>query len=478
MIAAAIIVPTALLAWGPSRPTYTIENPATYVTFNSITNNPSQGDERNFVQVRDANSGNETYVDSISLTPGHEYVVFVYFHNNAASNLNLKATGSYVKAQIPAIVTSGSTATKAVGYVGANNATPSEVWDDISFGNTTGGDIALSYVSGSATIHSKGAVNGLAMSDSVVTTGAPIGYSAINGEVPGCNEFAGYVTFRVKADQPNFTISKQVYKAGIETGAVNPGDSVDYLITYRNTGTVTQNDVIISDILPQGVVYTAGSTYVANSTNPNGLKVSDNIIKNGINIGNYAAGAAAYIKYSATIVENSALPNCGANTLHNIAKAQTANGTKEDDADITVNKTCDNPEVKYTCDKLSVEKLSLGSFRFTTDYTTQNATFNKVTYVITDVNGKQIDTKSSNLKTLDFAISTEGKYNVQATINVTAGGTARDVTSNGCKAVFNVTPPELPHTGVGETFATILGLGASTSAVGYYIASRRALLNR
>lgn len=352
MIAAAVIIPATLFAWGPSRPTYTIEHPADHVTFNSITNNPSHGDERNFVQVRDANSGNETYVDQISLTSGHEYVVYVYYHNNAASNLHLNATGSYVKAQIPAVVSNGSNSTKAVGYVGANNANPSEVWDDISFSNTTGGDIALRYVSGSATIHNFGASNGQTMSDNIVTTGAPLGYNTLNGVVPGCNEYAGYVTFRVKADQPNFTISKQVHKTGVEgwkeTDAVNAGDSVDFLITYKNTGTTDQNNVVINDILPKGMTYTAGTTYVANTTNPNGIKVGDGITDGGINIGNYAAGAAAYVKYSATVVANDALPTCGVNTLTNTAKAQTNNGTKEDTANVTVTKTCATPVTPVT----------------------------------------------------------------------------------------------------------------------------------
>ena len=34
----------AVLAWGPSRRTFTMEHPAPYVTFNSITNNPNEGD--------------------------------------------------------------------------------------------------------------------------------------------------------------------------------------------------------------------------------------------------------------------------------------------------------------------------------------------------------------------------------------------------------------------------------------------------
>jgi len=350
MIAAAIVVPATLFAWGPARPTYTTAVPADHITFNSIIDNPSHGDERNFVQVRDAASGNATYVDQISLKSGHEYVVYVYFHNNAAANLKLNATGSYVKAEIPAIVVNGSNGTKAVGYVGASNANPTQVWDDISFSNATGGDIVLRYVPGSATIHSFGAVNGQTMSDSIVTTGASIGYDSLNGVVPGCNEYAGYVTFRVKADQPNFTISKQVRKSGtkdwVETVAVNDGDSVDYLVTYKNTGTTVQNDVVINDILPNGVSYTAGTTYVANTTNPNGLKVGDNITKGGINIGNYAAGAAAYVKFSAIVSRNETSAVCGTTTFHNVAKAQTKNGTKEDLADVTITKKCVTPPVK------------------------------------------------------------------------------------------------------------------------------------
>ena len=55
IVAAAVIVPAALFAWGPDRPTYTFENPAPHVTFNSMTNNQMHGDERNFVQIKETN---------------------------------------------------------------------------------------------------------------------------------------------------------------------------------------------------------------------------------------------------------------------------------------------------------------------------------------------------------------------------------------------------------------------------------------
>lgn len=344
LVAAAIIVPATLLAWGPDRQLFTTAQPADYITFNSITDNPAHGDERNFVQVREASASNTTYADEISLSAGKEYVIYMYYHNNAASNLNLTATGTYAKAQIPAVVPSGSNGTKAVGYVGATNANPTQVWDDISFKNSTGGDIALRYVPGSATIHNFGATDGATLSDSIVTSGATLGYNALDGKVPGCNEYAGYVTFRVKADQPNFSIQKQVRLAGAsqwsESVAAKDGDTVDYQIQYKNTGSTQQNNVVLKDTLPTGVNYIAGSTYLVNSANPSPKKVSDNIVTaGGLNIGNYGAGANAYVKFSAKVSTKDVA--CGNKTLTNIVQAITNNGTKQDGADVTVKVECE-----------------------------------------------------------------------------------------------------------------------------------------
>ncbi len=521
IIAAAIIVPAVTYAWGPNRATFTTAHPASYITFNSITDNPAIGDERNFMQVREASASNETYADSINLNAGKEYVVFMYYHNNAASNLNLVALNSYAKAEIPALVANGSTGTKANGYVGASNANPTQVWDDISFKNTTGGDIALRYIPGSATIHSKGAVDGKTLSDNIVTSGATLGYSALDGKIPGCNEFAGYVTFRIKADQANFTVSKQVRKTGSttwsESVAAKAGDTVDYQIEYKNTGTTEQTDVIVKDALPKGVSYVAGSTYLKNASSPSAKNVSDNLVTNtGINIGSYTPGSNAYIKFTAKVTAEDKDLQCGTNNLKNVATVYTKNGSKYDDATVTVDKEC-KPVVKYTCDTLSIQTIDRTNFKFTTNYTVQNATFKSVTYVIKDASGKVVDTKTSNTNTLTYTQATAGKYTVQATVTVTVDGQTKTVTSDNCKAAFEVpstpgtitvcelstkniitikesdfdankysknladcketpvTPPELPHTGAGENIVAIVGLGALIASIGYYIASRRAL---
>lgn len=342
MIASAIIIPTIAFAWGPSRETFTTAKPADYITFNSIVDNPAHGDERNFMQIKDADLSNSTYADSVTLTPGKKYTVFMYYHNNAASNLNLVANGSYAKAEIPAVVSKSTSNTKAVGYVGASNAKPNQVWDDITLANNTAGDIAIRMVPGSAHIYNNGKTNGASLSDSIITTGVSLGYDSLDGNIPGCNQYAGYVTFDIVADQPNFTVSKMVRLKGSsnwsETVNAKSGDTVEFQIEYKNTGTTAQNNVVIKDIMPTELTYVKGTTYLKNASNPSAKNVSDNLVSDsGINIGDYTPGSNAFIKYEATLRE---LDNCGSNSIVNKAEVLTSNGSKSDTASISTTKNC------------------------------------------------------------------------------------------------------------------------------------------
>ena len=426
MIAAAVIVPAAVFAWGPDRPTFTTANPAGYVTFNSITDNPAHGDERNFVQVKEAGAGNETYKETASLTPGKKYTVFMYYHNNAASNLNASGAGiaknAYAKAEIPAVVAKGSTGTKALGYVGASNATPKEVYDDISFSNSTAGDIALRFVDGSAKIHNKGALNGSTLSDNIITTGAPIGFDT-PGTIPGCNEFAGYITFDIVADQPNFEFKKEVRAAGTtdwkESVTAAPGSTVEYQLTYKNTGTTKQNNVTLKDTLPAGVTYVPNSTFLKNVSNPTPKLLNNELVTStGINIGNYDPNSTAYVKFSATVNGAEAL-ECGTTTLKNVATVLTNNGSKQDDANVVVANTKDCAPGTINVCELSTKK-------------------------------------TINIKEADFDAAKHSKN------------------FDDCKTV-PTTPPELPQTGVSENIVAVTGLGALIASIAYYVASRRAL---
>ena len=216
--AAAVIVPAGLYAWGPDRPTYTLENPADHVTFNSITNNAKHGDERNFVQIREAGTG--TYGEDVELTPGKEYEVYVFYHNNASTTLNDAehnyagiARNSQMRVQMPASVAAGEKA-RITGFVSADNAQPKTVWDEAYATSTSNEDIALRYVEDSATITNLGATNGSTLSSDLLKGGVSLGFDELNGDLPGCNHYSGYVIFKFKAVQPGFEVTKQVSPAG------------------------------------------------------------------------------------------------------------------------------------------------------------------------------------------------------------------------------------------------------------------------
>ena len=447
VLAAAVIVPAVAFAWGPDRPVYTVDSPADHITFNSIKDNPNVGDERNFVVVKDAaNTNDGGWQDNITVQPGKEYLVRVYVHNNAASSLNLTAVNTRVMASVPN--TTGKNVSIS-GFVTADNATPKQVWDDISFNSAQ--DFNLTYVAGSAEIYNNGYAAGGAgksLPDSIVTSnGALIGYNGPDGKVPGCFEYANYVYFKVKPQFPkeDFTVVKDVRKDGTTTFAdstnANAGDTLNYRVLYKNTGNLPQNNVSLKDKLPAGIDYVPGSVRIVNANNAGGafVKDGDKLFTTGINIGSYSAGSNAYILFSGTVKQNNDLPKCGPNTLVNTVTAQPEGlSPKDDTATTNVNKECKPPVAKYVCKSLGITQVDRTNFKFTTSYTAENATFKSVTYVIKNEAGATVDTKTSTSTTLNYTQATAGKYTVQATVTFTVDGQDKTATSEACKGKFEV----------------------------------------
>jgi uncharacterized repeat protein (TIGR01451 family)/LPXTG-motif cell wall-anchored protein len=356
MLAAAIVVPVALFAWGPDRPTYTVASPADHVTFNSITDNPNYGDERDFITVKDPATGN--FTNNLNVQPGKEYEVRVLAHNNAASNLNLKA----INTELKTVVSQATSKKNAItAYLSADNAQPQKIYDDVYFSSDK--DFNLAYVAGSARVYNNGYAaggQGKPFSDSLVTSaGAKLGYEAEgDGKIPGCFQYINYVYFKVKpqfAPTPDFAVQKKVSEAGknnwVENLTVKAEQTVDYRVEYKNTGTTQQDNVVVKDQLPAGMTYVAGTSKLYNTQNPKGKTLTDGIVDTkGVNIGSHAAGANSFVVFQAKVAKNADLAKCGANTLTNKATVDTDNGSKSDTADVMVTKTCvpGTPEVPTT----------------------------------------------------------------------------------------------------------------------------------
>ena len=346
---------TSVAAWGPERSTFTMEEPATYPTFNSITNNPTIGDERDFVRVGEIDADVTDLKNEVKVVPGRQYLVYIYFHNNASSTFNDSAhnhSGVAVKTRMSsafATVLTPAEKGKISATITADNSNPESVWDE-AYMTTDTEKVLMHYVAGSAKIYNDWQANGSVMPSSLFTKeGTLIGLNKLNGVIPGCEEYHGVVSYVLQADELGGSIEKSVSKDGKEFGeSVNlvPGEEATYKLTIRNTGDVALTNATIKDVLPDGLTLVPGSVQLTanESTTPDGL--SDNIFGNGYNLGTIGTGNTVYVTYK---VKAGADFDCNGKELANKAtltydSEKKSGETKEDTTTITVKKAdCEEP---------------------------------------------------------------------------------------------------------------------------------------
>lgn len=242
-------------SWGPERETFTWQVPATYPTFNSITDNPSLGDERNFVRVKEYGTENN-YADYVDAVGGKIYEVYVYYHNNASANLNESGKGIAdnvrLSMAIPQNLKAGDSAV-IKGTIKSTNTNPSSVWDT-AFLNAQE-DLTLNYVANSAVIHNDGSANNSVLEGSVLLndTGVQLAHWKEEwGMIPGCNEYAGYVTFQLQAVGENTPVT--------------PGSSTPSEMPETGPAEVILASVIVLAIIAGGVYWYKTSKAVKKTT--------------------------------------------------------------------------------------------------------------------------------------------------------------------------------------------------------------------
>ena len=448
----AAIAPALVWAWGPSRPSFTIEKPADYITFNSITNNPViGGDEKDFVGIREVGS-NAKWTNNMKVQNGKEYYVRMYVHNNAASNLNLVAENVVAKLNVPTTTAKNVT---VQGQISASNAKPNTVWDEATFSSDN--DFNLAYVAGSALFENNG-MGTTKLPDSIVNnTGAKLGYDKLDGKIPGCFQYAGYVTVKVKAQvsQPqekNIDLAKTVRnktngeKSWVETANAKSGDTVQFQIHAKNTSSAGIQNLVIRDILPKGLNYVAGSTKLYNTSNPKGLKVSDNVIQNsGINIGSYQPNGDAYVRFDATVSAENSLPVCGDNTLTNIAQASDQKIVKNDTASVKVTKRCETPKNPvYKCEALSLNIVRKDEKQITyaadTKYSVKDTEFTGTKYVVKNSKNEVVAEKVVNGGT-KFEITVPNNVNEKYTVTSTIITKNGENSNANCEKSFETKAP-------------------------------------
>lgn len=295
-------------AWGPERTTFTMESPASYPTFNSITDNPTIGDERDFVRVGEINADVTALGNEVEVVPGRQYLVYIYFHNNASSTFNYPeydrvgiAKKTHMASSFSTVLTPENRGT-ITGTITAENSDPTSVWDE-AYMTTTTEKVLLHYVAGSAKIYNDWQTNDTVLSTDLFTKdGVTIGLTGLNGIIPGCEEYHGVVTYVLQAEELGGSIDKTVSKDGTEYSesvAIEPDEEVYFKLAVHNTGDIALTNAVVKDTLPEGLTIVPGSVEFSANDSTVREQLSDNLIASGYNFGTIGTGNTIYIYYRA-----------------------------------------------------------------------------------------------------------------------------------------------------------------------------------
>jgi len=502
-------------------------------------------DETQFLNVKEkGTTSNDEYngwksaepngTDPMPVDEGKTYRVRIFVHNNnpkgtevIANNVLAKVNMADESAQLEKTITA---------YLQGSNT--NQVYDEARFVSANGKKFNLAYVPGSVeyvnnwtntaanySSYTQGHMAGYAkLTDNIFSAqGAQIGYSAYNKStlqftdgIPGCYQYSGWIFFDVVAqfeETVAIGLNKEVSVHNAanfdtdesndtwsETVSAKPGDVVDYKITYANKGTTNQLNVTIRDILPEGMSYVSGTTYVANAKTAGKLEKwtgGDTITTNGINASINDAGFApvtgegkrSYIVvFSAKVNSNITLECEKVNTLTNTARVSvTSNGQRfynEDPAKVTVQGgDCPKPvdvDPIYICKSLEADKKSIttgDTVKFTVASSQTNGmkdgqvvTVTPISYAFDYGDGQKLDATDKTV--VEHKYTKAGTYVATAKVQFKVGTTNTSYTG-GVKCQISIavtdeptpptptpdTPETITETGAGLTIGSILGGG-------------------
>ena len=350
LLASFLLQAQTAYAWGDNgggRPSYTTDEINSgalgdTITFNSISDNPTIGNEKNFVGAKRVDGEATVWnANTIAAEDGEKYYIRMYIHNNNPSGNEAAAEDTTVRFEL---AEGSGTEVEVQGLITSSNATPTEYYDSVHFVS----DVAfhLEYVPGSAFIENNGlaADGGVALSDEIVQDkGVPIGYEALDGNLPGGLEYAAYVGIEVKVVYDySYTVNTQVRLAGDADApwqkevAAEVGDEVEFQIAFQNLETLPVADVMAKTVLPEGLEYEDGTLMVYNATYPEGFAIEDGAVlfSDGINTGTYDSDSNFYLRFTAKVVDTGL--SFGEKTLVSWGQVGIGSSLKQDSASVAI----------------------------------------------------------------------------------------------------------------------------------------------
>lgn len=322
------------------------------------------------ISAANATKNETVYTDPISAENGDQVVGLVYYHNGV---IDTTAKNTKIKVTMPSAQDGKDKFLTA--SLGADNA--ETVTDTIVNGKVVGksGLTVLTDAANSKLEFVPGSVKWFPNKGSVAVTlpngqtGDEIIGNGINiGDINGCWQYSGFVTFVMKVKtpelKPQLDVNKLVKNASVanstfvKNNEAKPGDQLDYKIILSNPGDSTTAATLVKDTLPAGVSFVAGSAkyYPDRATTSVPFpfnQTGDTIVTTGVNLGGIGAGD----DYQSEIVFSVKVNTSGVSNNQTLVNTVSAVAGSLSDSDTA--STIVKIEAKSPCFELSKSAFNL-----------------------------------------------------------------------------------------------------------------------
>jgi uncharacterized repeat protein (TIGR01451 family) len=340
---------------------------------------------------------------------------------------------------------------------------------------------SVSYVPGSAILRRGATTHPL--NDTIISSGAAIGHNTMNGELPGCFDYAAFVEIRVKVtvqENPKLQLTKEVKVKGAtgwnEEVKTKPGTEIQWRMGTKNISNSNINNVLIRDNLPAHLKVVPGSVRLITSASDEVQQDGPLFTTGGFNIGNYVPASTQYVIFNTTTLDDFA--GCEVR-LRNYAYIKSDTTPEESDsADVVITKENCQPAPEYKCIALSA---TAGSNRTVTFKTNASATNGAqiVQYLYDFGDGQTLNTDKDSVS---HTYTKDGQYAARVRVQVSVNNTTKYAEGDQCAAPIkfagSVTsagkPTTLPNAGAGDVVA-LFAVAMIASTLGYRAILRRSL---
>ncbi|MBI4050777.1 MAG: DUF11 domain-containing protein [Candidatus Doudnabacteria bacterium] len=294
-------------------------------------------DARNVTAGGSFSTSQADHNNGVAANAGDEIEFQIYYHNGGITED--EATNVIIKASLPG----GTRQTHEVSAtIDSDQTSPVSSSDSARGGNITihvnGDPQTLELISGSVRHFPNRSTVGQTVSggDNIVSSGINI------GTVKGCFDFSGIVTFRARVGQVavltrDLSINKKVLNVTKsetsfrDSTTANPQDRIKFEIRFDTTGTASQSNVIVRDLLPTRLLFVSGSLRI------DGVSVSNEseFFGSGKNLGTLSQNINKIITFEADVAGAGSFS--GTTTLTNTSNVRSDQvGTRQDNADVVV----------------------------------------------------------------------------------------------------------------------------------------------